>query len=109
MSVDETAPLRVLVVDGDPQVRADVTTLLDASDELTVVAETSDAATALSLAERLRPDIVLLDAASAGHATPSVTPPASSSSPAPTTPPSRTPSAAAPAATSSPAPSPSAT
>ncbi|TDB89405.1 response regulator transcription factor [Actinomadura sp. KC216] len=70
MSVDETAPLRVLVVDGDPRVRADVTTMLDASDELSVVAETPDPAAALSLAERLRPDIVLLDAAAAGHASP---------------------------------------
>ncbi|MFG2085449.1 MULTISPECIES: response regulator transcription factor [unclassified Spirillospora] len=70
MSVDETAPLRVLVVDGDPQVRAAVTSLLDASDELQVVAESPDPAAALSLAERLRPDIVLLDAASAEHAAP---------------------------------------
>lgn len=68
MSVDETAPLRVLVVDGDPHVRADVTSLLDSSDELQVVAETPDPGAARSLAGRLRPDIVLLDAASAGHA-----------------------------------------
>ena len=67
MSVDETAPLRVLVVDSDPQVRADVTTLLDASDELHVVAQAPDPAAALPLAERLRPDIVLLDADSAAH------------------------------------------
>lgn len=70
MSVDETAPLRVLVVDGDPHVRADVTSILDASDELQVVAETPDPATARSLAGRLRPDIILLDAASAAHAGP---------------------------------------
>ena len=70
MSVDETAPLRVLVVDADPQVRADVISLLDASDELTVVADAPDPLTARALAERLRPDIVLLDAASAGLARP---------------------------------------
>jgi DNA-binding NarL/FixJ family response regulator len=70
MSVDETAPLRVLVVDGDPRVRADVISLLDASDELQVVADTHDPATALTLAERLRPDIVLLDVAAADHTSP---------------------------------------
>jgi DNA-binding NarL/FixJ family response regulator len=70
MSVDETAPLRVLVVDGDAHVRADVISLLDGSKELQVVAETHDAAAALPLAERLRPDIVLLDAGAAQHATP---------------------------------------
>ncbi|TDB93637.1 response regulator transcription factor [Actinomadura sp. 7K534] len=70
MSVDETAPLRVLVVDGDPRIRADTITLLDASDELRVVADAPDSAAALPLAERLRPDIVLLDAASAEHTKP---------------------------------------
>ncbi|GGV00818.1 DNA-binding response regulator [Actinomadura cremea] len=65
MSVDETAPLRVLVVDGDPRVRAGVIALLESSDELSVVAETSEASSALALAERLRPDVVLVDAAAA--------------------------------------------
>ncbi|SNR25653.1 response regulator transcription factor [Actinomadura mexicana] len=70
MSVDETAPLRVLVVDGDPLGRAAVISVLEASDEFQVVAESSDPAAAVPLAERLRPDIVLLDAAAAGHALP---------------------------------------
>lgn len=72
MSVDETAPLRVLVVDGDPRVRADVISLLDNSDELEVIAETSEGSVAIDLAERLRPDVVLLDAEAArtGHAAP---------------------------------------
>ncbi|WP_067463784.1 response regulator transcription factor [Actinomadura macra] len=72
MSVDATAPLRVLVVDRDPHVRADVVSLLQASDELQVIAETAKAGDAVDLAERLRPDIVLLDADAArtGHATP---------------------------------------
>ncbi|GAA2261804.1 response regulator transcription factor [Actinomadura sp. NPDC048955] len=70
MSVDETAPLRVLVVDGDPRGRADVISVLEASDEFQVVADTSDPAAAAPLAERLRPDIVLLDAAAADHALP---------------------------------------
>lgn len=70
MSVDETAPLRVLVVDGDPQVRASVISMLDASDELHVVADTADPHAALTLAEDLRPDIVLLTADAAGHTSP---------------------------------------
>ncbi|QXJ21361.1 response regulator transcription factor [Actinomadura graeca] len=72
MSVDATAPLRVLVVDRDPHVRADVISLLQTSDELEVIAETAQAGDAVDLAERLRPDIVLLDADAArtGHAAP---------------------------------------
>ncbi|GAA2598970.1 response regulator transcription factor [Actinomadura fulvescens] len=72
MSVDETAPLRVMVVDGNPHARADVVSLLSDSEELEVIAEAGDGTDAVGLAERLRPDIVLLDADAArtGHATP---------------------------------------
>ncbi|WP_067810678.1 response regulator transcription factor [Actinomadura kijaniata] len=72
MSVDETAPLRVLVVDGDPRVRASVVSLLESSDELQVIAETDGGSDAVDLAERLRPDVVLLaaDAARTGHTAP---------------------------------------
>ncbi|MQY06530.1 response regulator transcription factor [Actinomadura macrotermitis] len=72
MNVDETAPLRVLVVDGDPHARADAVSRLAGSDELEVVAETADGAGAVDLAERLRPDIVLIGAGAArtGHAAP---------------------------------------
>ncbi|MFG2003660.1 response regulator transcription factor [Spirillospora sp. NPDC048911] len=72
MSVDETAPLRVMVVDGNPHARADVVSLLSGSEELEVIAEAGDGTDAVGLAERLRPDIVLLDADAArtGHATP---------------------------------------
>ncbi|MEU5881234.1 response regulator transcription factor [Spirillospora sp. NPDC047279] len=72
MSVDETAPLRVMVVDGNPHARADVVSLLSDSEELEVIAEAGDGTDAVGLAERLKPDIVLLDADAArtGHATP---------------------------------------
>lgn len=69
MRVDETAPLRVLVVDGNPDARADVISTLSGSDELEVVAEAGDGPDAVGVAERLRPDIVLLGAGAArtGH------------------------------------------
>jgi DNA-binding NarL/FixJ family response regulator len=70
MTVDETAPLRVLVVEENPRARADVVALLDSSAELHVVAETSQGHEALPLAERLRPDIILLNASAAPHTGP---------------------------------------
>jgi DNA-binding NarL/FixJ family response regulator len=72
MNVDETAPLRVLVVDDDARARAEVVSLLKSSDELEVVAEMSGGAEAVELAERVRPDIVLLDADATrrGHTAP---------------------------------------
>ncbi|GLW65416.1 DNA-binding response regulator [Actinomadura rubrobrunea] len=68
MSVDETAPLRVLVVDGNPHDRAEVVALLSESEELQVIAETADGGEAVDLAAKLRPDIVLLDASAAREA-----------------------------------------
>jgi DNA-binding NarL/FixJ family response regulator len=58
-----------MVVDGNPHVRADVVSLLAGSEELEVIAEAGDGPDAVGLAERLRPDIVLLDADAArtGH------------------------------------------
>ena len=72
MNVNGTASLRVMVVDGDPVARAGLRTLLAGSDEVEVIAEAGDGADAVTTAERVRPDIVLLDAAAArtGHASP---------------------------------------
>ncbi|GAA2456291.1 response regulator transcription factor [Actinomadura vinacea] len=71
MSVDETAPLRVLVAVADPHARADVITRLAAGPQLEIVAE-NDGPNTVPLAERLRPDITLLCTDSAHH-TPSIT------------------------------------
>ncbi|GAA4084471.1 MULTISPECIES: response regulator transcription factor [Actinomadura] len=70
MSVDETAPLRVLVVDGSPHDRAEVVALLSDSEELQVIAEAADGGDAARLAEELRPDLILLDASAARQAAP---------------------------------------
>ncbi len=70
MSVDGTAPLRVMVVDGDPNTRAGIVTLLSGGDGVEVIGESHSGADAIPLADRLRPDIVLLDAHSADHAAP---------------------------------------
>ena len=54
------SPVRVLVVDDHEGFRAVVRAVLEA-DGLSVVAEVADGAAALATAERLRPDVVLLD------------------------------------------------
>jgi DNA-binding NarL/FixJ family response regulator len=53
-------PVRVLVVDDDPLVRAGLRMLLT-SDEITVVGEANDGAEATSQIEVLNPDVVLMD------------------------------------------------
>lgn len=54
-------PARILVADGNPVVRAGLLSLLEASG-VEVLAEAGDARAAIELTERLRPDLVLLDA-----------------------------------------------
>ncbi|MEU2771908.1 response regulator transcription factor [Streptomyces sp. NPDC007162] len=54
-------PLRVLVADDNPVIRAGLTTVLSAPDDLTVVAEAEDGRAAYEAALRHRPDVVLLD------------------------------------------------
>ena len=53
--------LRVLVVDDHPIVREGVRRILEAQKGLQVVGEASDAAGAIALAERLRPDVAVVD------------------------------------------------
>lgn len=59
VSVD--AVLSVLVVDDNPVVRSGLISLLEASGRVEVVGEAGDGRRAVELAERVRPDLVLLD------------------------------------------------
>ncbi|MFE5031578.1 response regulator [Streptomyces sp. NPDC056683] len=58
---DATRPLRVLVADDNPVIRAGLTAVLSAADDLTVVAEAEDGRAAYEAALRHRPDVILLD------------------------------------------------
>ena len=54
-------PLRVLVADDNPVVRAGLAALLDAHPDIRVTARASNGAEALTAATRHRPDVILLD------------------------------------------------
>lgn len=53
--------IRVLLADDNPVIRSGLVSLLEADDRLTVVGEAATGEEAVRLAERHRPDIVLLD------------------------------------------------
>jgi DNA-binding NarL/FixJ family response regulator len=57
---------RVLIVDGHAVVRAGISALIDGTPDLTVAGTAADAAEAVRLAARLRPQVVLIDVALAG-------------------------------------------
>jgi DNA-binding NarL/FixJ family response regulator len=54
-------PIRVVVADDNPVVRSGLVALLEATGEVTVVAQAGDGRRAIELTERLKPDLVLLD------------------------------------------------
>jgi DNA-binding NarL/FixJ family response regulator len=53
--------IRVLLVDDHPLVRTGIRTLLESTDDLSVVAEAADGAQALSVLDEADPDVVLMD------------------------------------------------
>lgn len=54
-------PVRIVVADDNPVVRAGLTALLSGHDDITVVGEASDGREAYETAGRHRPDVILLD------------------------------------------------
>ncbi|ANP49164.1 DNA-binding NarL/FixJ family response regulator [Streptomyces griseochromogenes] len=56
-----TAPLRLVVADDNPVIRAGLTALLSDREDTTVVAEAADGREAYEAALRHRPDVILLD------------------------------------------------
>jgi DNA-binding NarL/FixJ family response regulator len=56
-----TAPIRVLVVDDQALVRTGFATILGAQPDIEVVGEAEDGRSAVTLAGRLRPDVVVMD------------------------------------------------
>ncbi|MFI0486804.1 response regulator [Actinomadura sp. 9N215] len=55
------APIKVLIVDDHPVVRQGLRTFLGIQDDIEVVGEAEDGTSAVTLAESLEPDIVLMD------------------------------------------------
>jgi len=53
--------VRVLICDDEPSLRTLLTIALDLESDLEVVASAADGLEALELAERFRPDVILLD------------------------------------------------
>jgi two-component system, NarL family, response regulator LiaR len=56
-----TNPIRVLIVDDHAMVRRGLTAFLKAKPELQLIGEASNGGEAISLCERLQPDVVLMD------------------------------------------------
>jgi len=58
---DVTGPVRVIVIDDDPLVRAALAMILGRAPGIDVVAEAADGADALAAVDRSAPDVVLMD------------------------------------------------
>ncbi|WP_405939610.1 response regulator transcription factor [Streptomyces sp. NBC_00726] len=55
------APVRLLIIDDDPLVRAGLKLMLGGADDIDIVGEGADGSEATALVDRLRPDVVLMD------------------------------------------------
>jgi DNA-binding NarL/FixJ family response regulator len=60
-AVDDTAPIRVLLVDDHAVVRMGLKAFFDMLDDIDVVGEASDGSEGVAMARRLKPDVVLMD------------------------------------------------
>ncbi|MFG1697911.1 response regulator [Nonomuraea sp. NPDC049309] len=56
-----TAPIRVLVCDDQALIRTGFATIIDAQPDMEVVGECGDGRTAVEMARKLRPDLVVMD------------------------------------------------
>ncbi|MBB4908506.1 response regulator [Actinophytocola algeriensis] len=56
-----TAPIRVLIADDQVLVRTGLVTIVDAQPDMAVAGECGDGRAAVDLADRLRPDVVVMD------------------------------------------------
>jgi NarL family two-component system response regulator LiaR len=59
--VNETAPIRVLIVDDHAVVRTGLKVFLDLQPDMEVVGEAADGSEGVAMARRLEPDVVLMD------------------------------------------------
>ena len=62
----DTRPLRLILADDHPVLRAGLKALLNAQPDLTVVAEADDGAMAIAMATSLNPNLVLMDVSMPG-------------------------------------------
>ena len=60
-AVNDTAPIRVLLVDDHAVVRMGLKVFFDLQDDIEVVGEASDGSEGLAIARRLKPDVILMD------------------------------------------------
>jgi len=59
--VDDSAPIRVLIVDDHSVVRMGLRVFFDLQDDIEVVGEAADGSEGVAMARRLEPDVVLMD------------------------------------------------